>query len=788
MTEHRPPPPPRPKRPPTLEDFRPSSERSGSPLQQLRPPGGQPQHPRHPGAPPPVTQRYAPPPRRPAPPDPDDEGRSWFVRLLLWLFGAFALVMAAAAIALVVFSPADLVREQLVARVKAKTGRELVVAGGTSLSFYPNLGVSMRDVSLSPPPGMAGAPTIRMETLEASVPVLPLLERRIKVERLLLRRPVIDLRIDAQGRRSWDFAGLVPSRPLQYAQAGGMRPGQMPKELNDFVKSANPDSVEAATSRGAAAALEALSLADMRIEGGVVRYADERSGVGEEIQALDARLALASLSSPLEAKGSLVWRAEPVAFDMRLTSPKLLGEERPARLSLKIDGRPLDLGYDGTVTAGRAPDAEGALTVKSPSLKALLLLLGLEAIDDAGLGAAAISGRLKASDQALTLSEAKIELPHLTATGTLGAELRPGRPLIRGNLQVAELDLNALALPRFAATASRRPALKPAAPSPAPARPGPGPAKSIEDLLKADQPPAAAKVRGYTRRADWSDDVIDVTALGLVDADVKLGLGRLIYREIKVGATHLRVALKDRALTATFDDIALYDGQGRGLVTVDGTGATPKIGANFSVDNASALPLLKDAADFDWVSGKAKVQVALGGQGASERQIVGTLVGKADIHLQNGAVIGYDVEQILKNISQGKFGGLERSAAAKTSFSEVAASVSIQNGIATNKDLRLVNPHVRLTGAGTADMPHRTLDYTLRPKVVAAGGPGSGLEVPVKVTGSWDKPMVAADLDAVLKNPEQAVDTLKEIGKQFKEANPEAVDKAKQLFRKFFKP
>ena len=139
------------------------------------------------------------------------------------------------------------------------------------------------------------------------------------------------------------------------------------------------------------------------------------------------------------------------------------------------------------------------------------------------------------------------------------------------------------------------------------------------------------------------------------------------------------------------------------------------------------------------------------------------------------------------------FSGLERSPTEKTDFSEMAASFTIQNGVATNKDLRLLSPQLRITGAGTASLGDRTMDYTLRPKLVGQpavqGGPAdaTGLEIPVKLTGSWDKPTVAPDIDGVLKNPDQAVDTLKQLGKQFKENNPEAMNKAKDLLNQFLK-
>jgi AsmA protein len=62
----------------------------------------------------------------------------------------------------------------------------------------------------------------------------------------------------------------------------------------------------------------------------------------------------------------------------------------------------------------------------------------------------------------------------------------------------------------------------------------------------------------------------------------------------------------------------------------------------------------------------------------------------------------------------------------------------------------------------------------VRPKLVAdlsgQGGARSlaGIELPVKITGPWDKPSVAADIGAVVKDPNQVVETVKELGKRLK--------------------
>ena len=103
----------------------------------------------------------------------------------------------------------------------------------------------------------------------------------------------------------------------------------------------------------------------------------------------------------------------------------------------------------------------------------------------------------------------------------------------------------------------------------------------------------------------------------------------------------------------------------------------------------------------------------------------------------------------------------------KTDFSEFAASTQITNGIARNDDLRVTSAQVRATGAGSIDLPARTMDYVLRPKIATGqgGAPGAGLEIPLKIVGSLDKPTVTADVGSLLRDPNQAIQAIQEAAK-----------------------
>ena len=684
---------------------------------------------------------------------------------------ALLIFAVAGAAYFVMNAPADLVRDRVIAEVKAKTGRDLKIAGPASFTLYPNIGVSMSNVSLSPPPGMTGKPLVTMDGLDVSVRILPLVKREGYVERIILQKPVFELYADKQGRKSWEFAALADAKPIQFAQAQG--PAAQQPAASDAPGGLPADTPAAPEADTPLASIQQLHFGNVRIDDGTVRYADAATGATQEATAINMKVGLSDLRQPLSAKGDLAWKGQKVDLDLTLTSLKTIMEDKPARVALAMSSAPATAQFDGSVTLRDGYDIEGTLNTKSPSVRALAKWFGTVLPKAKGYGPFEASGQLRATAKTVSLSGANITLDGATAKGQVTVETPGERPYIKTTLTISELDLNKY-IGNGGGDGSPEP--KKAA---APAAGGPA-AGSIEDLLKDAAPaPPGPRVQGYTKREGWSTEPIDLSGLGAADADAKLSVGRLLYQDIKVGQSQLTVSLKNKVLKTNFDDIQLYGGHGRGFITLDGT--APKAvsaGANLSVEGIDALPFLKDAADFDKLSGKAKLTLAVAGQGVNQNQLMNALNGKGDFTFANGAVNGLNVAGMIRGVTQGKLSGLKTSPTEKTDFSELASTWTIANGVASNQDLRLVSPLLRLTGGGNVMLGAQQADYVMKPKLVSSlagqGGAAAneqGIEVPVRVHGPWSRLEYTPDLKGIFADPNKAVDTLKEIGKQFKGQN-----------------
>lgn len=739
----------RPPAPPPLSAYRPSNERGPMPA------------PRR-GQPPPHTR-----PSRPSAPKERRKRGGGLLTGLLYMF-AFLFVVAGAGIGYLVLNPpSDLIRQTIAEQVKDKTGRDLIVAGPAAFSFYPGLGVRLHDVTLSGPPG-SPATLVSMKELDVNIKTMPLLNRQVEVRRLILRQPVFDLRVDKQGGKNWTFAqaqGLARYAQADTAGAAGATATDVPSVARRTPGFRLPTKLSE---------VEHLELDDVRVEDGTLRYTDERTGKTQSVSAVNMKINLKSLSSALSADGDFSWQGRKTEFNGSVSPVRMVLEEKPARLIFSAVNQHLNATYDGELQVGDGADLEGKVTLTSTSVKGLAGWLGTRVPQVSGLGPLSIAGNLKTNGNVTSLTGATINLDGATAKGEATVTTGGARPYVQANLQISELDLNKY-LGESGATPPSPPPKAPGGGAQAPAGGMKGSQDAIEQLLS--KPATGPKVQGYEGRAGWSSAPIDLGLLGVADADAKLRVGHLLFHNIKVGQSALTIGLKNKVLKTSFDNIQLYEGQGKGFLNVDATANAPGVGANFTLEGISALPFLKDTADMKWLAGKARVALQIATRGGNQLQMVQALNGKADFTFADGAIVGFNLPGAIRGLSQGDLSALKQAPSEKTDFSELAASFTITNGVAQNQDLRMTSPLLRVTGAGSVQMPPRTVDYTVKPKLVASleGQQGkadlSGLEVPVRISGSWDKPKIEPDLSGVLSNPDKVVDTVKQLGKKFKGKN-----------------
>lgn len=626
---------------------------------------------------------------------------------------AVLVVLVGAAAAVPFFVPAGVYTAKISEAVKSATGRTLTLGGDVGFSLFPSVGVTAQNVAFANAPGAAEANMATLKSLEVRLKVMPLISGNVEVESFVLIEPVIRLEIDRQGRPNWTFDGgkaATPAAPGKPGEPGGP-------------------------------AIGGLTLENVRIENGRILYADARSGLKEEVRDVDMTVSLPSLERPLKAKGGLVWHDKKIELDVSAEKPGQLigGGASPATVS--VQGDPLKLTFAGTLANAARLKVDGALALDIPSVKGLAAWAGkpIEAPGET-LGPLTLKGTVAVDGATYAVKDADIRLDAITAKGGLTAAMGGAKPVIKGKLDVGDLDLNPYLPPETKDTPA------------APAKPAPA--------------------GGAAAAGTWSEEPIDMSGLKAADVDFDLTVKSILARKVRVGQSALGLAIKGGRLTADLKEMALYQGSGKGTVTLDASGAVPTMRKTFALSGMQAQPFLKDAADFERLSGTAKADFELTAKGASQKAMVENLNGKGALAFANGAITGINVAAMIRNAANA-FLDPTAGETRQTDFSELGGTFVITNGILKNDDLELKSPLLRVGGAGTADLPARTVNYRITPKLAATtqgqGGTAdaAGLTVPVIVSGPWHDLSYRPDLEGAIKeqikDPAKAMEAIKNL-------------------------
>lgn len=289
------------------------------------------------------------------------------------------------------------------------------------------------------------------------------------------------------------------------------------------------------------------------------------------------------------------------------------------------------------------------------------------------------------------------------------------------------------------------------------------------DALLA-KPGAAPAGAGGSGSAGWSDAKIDFSALRSVTAKLKLTAGELIYSNTKIGQATLQATIAGGKLSATLPSFKLYQGAGALALDVDASGKSPTQRIRLSLANFDAYPFLKDAAGFESLEGAGTISLDLTSSVVSQLAMASTLNGTAKFEFANGAIRGINIAKAVRSLSNGILSGWQANDAEKTDFATLGASFAVANGQAQTSDLRLAGPLVRMTGAGTVDLPAQALKLRVDPQLVATlegqGGKSDlqGLGVPVMIAGPWARPSIYPDIEGILKDPAAAYQQLNRLG------------------------
>ena len=253
----------------------------------------------------------------------------------------------------------------------------------------------------------------------------------------------------------------------------------------------------------------------------------------------------------------------------------------------------------------------------------------------------------------------------------------------------------------------------------------------------------------------------DLSALRQFDLDLKLAV-----KTLKVAGLHtenLQLALTNKAGLVQIQNASadLYQGKVLAKATLDARKTPVSYSFNKQLSGLALRPLLTDGADIDLLSGTAKLSIEGKGHSLVPEQIKKNLLATGSFEVTDGSLYGVNIAQMIRNAkatlkNEAQTGDNSEQ---KTDFSSLTGSFNLTDGLLTNPDLKMAAPLLRLAGKGSANLLSEELDYQLSTALVnTSKGQGgkekddlAGVEIPLKISGTMQKPKYSLDTKALLE-------------------------------------
>lgn len=309
-------------------------------------------------------------------------------------------------------------------------------------------------------------------------------------------------------------------------------------------------------------------------------------------------------------------------------------------------------------------------------------------------------------------------------------------PKVVFNLSADSLDFNKL--------------FPPAQPKPA-AKPQDKAQASGQDKSK-DKAPAQPAVKPAAAAAA-APQPFDLSFLQPLDVTGHIKVGDLRVRGLRAKQFDAGVRAIGGKLTVAPLSADLYQGTLKGTLSAD---AGNTLAARLALSKVSMGDLLRGLGADGRIAGQANVSLDLHSQGTTSAALVAGLGGTVQANVQNGAIIGINIDQTLNEISSAvhnMFSGQVSEVQAKydpsrrTNFANLDAAVAFAQGEGTVKKFNLAGSTIRATIGSPAsiDLVNRQMDCTVDVHVLHTLSPTvgnltdfMGVTVPIRVSGPFD--------------------------------------------------
>jgi AsmA protein len=670
------------------------------------------------------------------------------------------LVIVLAGVALL-FDPNDY-KDDITVAVDNATGRTLTLEGDLGLSIFPRLGITLGAAELSNAEGFGDAPFARFDGAELSVGLLPLLTRRVEVDRAVLSGLRLNLARNAQGRTNWEDLGQGGAPPADGA-------GAAPEETQGSAGAA----ADVDISVGAIEILDAevtwrdaSAGQDWTLSNFNLRASDFDPGeafplaIGFDLAGADVSVSVAAEMRAAVRLAENQYRLDDLSVELEGEGPGWPGGSGRARLAFASFAADLDaetvaleeltlemlgLTVHGTLAGENLLDdlsLVGGIEIDEFDPRELMAVFdtAIETADSAVLNRASASAEFYFNSAAMGMREMALRLDDSALTGAAG---------VRGERVEFDLTVDAIDIDRYL-------------PPPAEDEEVPADTGSVDEIDLPIDP-----LRNFSANGNLALDEAQFLGMTFTDANFALvaGNGRM-------------------TLTPTG---RLYGGTLDGQIGIEVQGDNARLALRSTLANVDMAGIGRDYLKIETLVGTGSVDLDLAAVGAKVGTIKRGLDGRASVAITDGALLGIDVWQEVMEL-RARLTGPEAPAPGpeQTAFDRIAVGGPVEDAVLTTEEFTAALPFAALTGSGTIDL--LTTELSLRANAGLVDGPTlqqdpvlaqyAGGRIPLTISGTLAAPRVLPDVQALLS---QAVQ--QRVEEEVDEAVDEAVEEAEERLR-----
>lgn len=453
------------------------------------------------------------------------------------------------------------------------------------------------------------------------------------------------------------------------------------------------------------AAAREVWFSDIRISDGTLVYRDARNQAAETLGGIDLAISLPSGSRSFSVRGQSTWHNEQLDGSFTIADFLAAVDGEKSALKVKLSGAPLKLFFDGSMTNRSSLLLDGTLTADTNSLRALTRWAGHELPGSTGFGRFSLKARANVVGNSVALTNVATSLDGNAAEGVLTFNASTGQQTLQGTLAADSLDLT----------------------------------------------PYLGTIRLLAGAHEWNRQSFDLRALSETNLDIRLSAAKVIVGSSRLGRTAFGANVRNGTLALSVGEAQMFGGIARGSLSVSRTDDGANVKAQFGFTDVDLEAGGAELFDVRALRGRGDLNLTLEAQGASAFGLTQTLDGSAVLTGRDGALSGFNVEQLLRRLERRPLSGAGSFRSGTTPFDTLRIALTINDGMAHTDEITLDGPATRVTLTGDASIPSREYDLKGTAALKAASGAPPEFQLPFVVQGPWDDPLILPDSDILIR-------------------------------------